>query len=69
MVGRSDKGLLITTGRFTAEAMREANRAGAPPIDLVDGEQLAEMLKELSLGVTTERVERVTIDPAWFASL
>lgn len=68
MVGRSDKGLLITTGRFTAEAMREANRDGAPPIDLVDGEQLCTMLKELNLGVATEQVERVTVDSAWFES-
>lgn len=69
MVGRSDKGLLITTGRFTAEAIKEANRDGAPPIDLVDGEQLCVMLKELDLGVTTELVEQVTVDPDWFRSL
>jgi len=69
MVGRSDKGLLITTGHFTPEALKEANRDGAPPIDLVDGEQLCSMLKELALGVQTELVERVTIDATWFSSL
>jgi restriction system protein len=31
MVGRADKGLIITTSTFTAEARREATRDGAPP--------------------------------------
>ena len=69
MVGRADKGLFITTGSFTPAAVREATRDGAPPIDLVDGDELAEKLKELSLGVKTELVERVSIDSAWFESL
>src|SRR3712207_5866660 len=37
MAGRGDKGLLITTGTFTAEAKAEATRDGAPPLDLIDG--------------------------------
>lgn len=49
MVGRADKGLLITTGTFTRDAVREATRDGAPPIDLIDGDQLADKLKELGL--------------------
>ena len=50
MVGRADKGLLVTTGNFTKDAMREAIRDGAPPaIDLVDGDQLIDKLKELGL--------------------
>ncbi len=40
MVGRADKGLLITTGTFSKEAVREATRDGAPAIDLIDGDQL-----------------------------
>jgi len=67
MVGRSDKGLFIPTGRFTAEAKREANRDGAPPLELIDGEELARMLKNLNLGVKTTMVESVTIDRQWFA--
>ena len=46
MVGRADKGLFITTGSFSPAAIKEATRDGAPPIDLVDGDQLAEKLKE-----------------------
>ncbi|MCE1239162.1 MAG: restriction endonuclease [Azonexaceae bacterium] len=68
MVGRADKGLFITTGSFTPAAIKEATRDGAPPIDLVDGDELAEKLKELGLGVKTELVERVDIDPNWFAN-
>lgn len=69
MVGRADKGLFITTGSFTPAANKEATRDGAPPIDLVDGDELAENLKELALGVKTEQVERVSVDVAWFESI
>lgn len=69
MVGRADKGLFITTGSFTPAAVKEATRDGAPPIDLVDGDELSEKLKELSLGVRTEMVERVSVDAAWFKSI
>lgn len=71
MVGRADKGLFITTGNFTKEAIREATRDGAPAIDLIDGEQLLDKLKELSLGVRTEKVEveKVTVDHDWLLSI
>lgn len=66
MVGRADKGLMLTTGSFTRSAIKEATRDGAPPIDLVDGDELADKLKELSLGAETEVVEKVKIDKEWF---
>jgi restriction system protein len=71
MVGRADKGLLITTGAFTKDAIREATRDGAPAIDLVDGDQLVEKLKLFSLGVNTKRIEieQVSIDHDWFLRL
>ena len=71
MVGRADKGLFITTGTFTKEAIREATRDGAPAIDLINGEQLMDKLKELGLGVQTEQVqvEKVTVDHDWFMSI
>lgn len=69
MVGRADKGLMITTGTFTRDAIREATRDGAPPIDLVDGDQLADKLKELGLGVKTEVVEKITVDDSWFQQI
>jgi restriction system protein len=49
--GRADKGIIITTGTFTAEARREASRDGVPPIELIDGEKLVEMLEQLELGL------------------
>jgi restriction system protein len=69
MVGRTDKGLFITTGTFTAEAKKEATRDGAPAIDLIDGDSLCDLLKNLKLGVTTRMVEEVSIDPSWFAKI
>jgi restriction system protein len=69
MMGRADKGLIITTSTFTKEAQREATRDGAAAIDLVDGEQLVSMLKEFKLGVSTRQVEEVTVDPAWFTDI
>jgi restriction system protein len=62
MVGRADKGLIITTGTFTAEARKEATRDGAPAIDLVDGDALCDLLKSLRIGVKIEIVESVTVD-------
>jgi restriction system protein len=69
MIGRTDKGLFITTGTFTAEAKKEATRDGAPPIDLIDGDQLCELLKNLKLGVATKMVEEVAVAPEWFGGI
>jgi restriction system protein len=69
MVGRADKGLIITTSAFTADARREATRDGAPAIDLVDGEVICGLLKDLKLGVTVKLVEEVQVDPKFFGSI
>ncbi len=69
MVGRAEKGLILTTGRFTIEAQREATRDGATPIDLIDGELLMDKMKELKLGVAAKMVEVVEVDKDWFASI
>jgi restriction system protein len=69
MVGRADKGLFITTGTFSRDAIKEATRDGAPPIDLVDGDQLADKLKEFGLGVQTAMIESVSVDEAWFKEI
>lgn len=64
MMGRADKGIILTTGTFTADARREALRDGVPPIELVDGEKLVDMFKELQLGLKP----RITydVDEAFF---
>jgi restriction system protein len=68
MVGRADKGIILTTGTFTREAKAEALRDGAPPLDLIDGEEFVQMLKAYRLGVTvTEKtIEEVTVNQEWF---
>ncbi|WP_084613244.1 restriction endonuclease [Planktothrix rubescens] len=69
MVGRTDKGLFLTTGTFTSSAKKEATRDGAPVLDLIDGEQLCQILKDLNLGVETKMIEVVEIDQNWFNHL
>lgn len=66
MIGRADRGLIITTGTFSREAKLEATRDGASPIDLVDGELLLDKLKELGLGVAIKTIEQVSVVPEFF---
>ena len=68
MAGRGEKGLLVTTGTFTRGARDEASRDGAPPVQLIDGEDLCDLLKEYDLGVTTRtrQIEDIEIDATWF---
>jgi len=56
MAGRADKGIIITTGRFTQDAKAEAVRDGVPPIELVDGEKLVSMFEKLEFGLTPRTV-------------
>jgi restriction system protein len=71
MSGRGEKGLLITTGTFTKDAKSEANRDGAPPVELIDGESLCELLKQYDLGVVTtlRTVQDVSVEPSFFTDL
>ena len=69
MIGRDVKGLFITTGTFTKEAIKEATRDGGPPIDLIDGNLLCDKLKELNLGVETKLTETVEIKNEWLNNL
>ncbi|MGC9527326.1 MAG: restriction endonuclease [Limnospira sp.] len=69
MVGRTDKGLFLTTGTFTHAAKQEATRDGAPALDLIDGEQLCHLLKDLQLGVETKMIEVVQLNKSWFDHL
>ena len=61
MSGRTDKGVFLTTGTFTSDAQREAARDGVPPVELIDGKKLVEMLCKLNLGmipVPTYKVDK-----------
>ncbi len=71
MMGRADKGLLITTGAFTRDARLEAQRDGATPIDLIDGEELVEKLEQLGMGVEVRQriVEDIILKTEYFQNL
>lgn len=69
MMGRADKGLIITTGRFTTDAQKEATRDGATPIELIDAVELCRLLRELKLGVNVRTVEVEEVDERFFAAL
>lgn len=71
MAGRGEKGILITTGTFTREAKAEAVRDGAPPVDLIDGDELCELLRVYEIGVRVQvrTVEDITIDQGFFEDM
>ena len=69
IMGRVDKGVIITTGIFSREAIKESIRDGATPIDLIDGNELATHLKELGLGVDVKLVEKVIVKDSWFDNI
>jgi len=64
MIGRADKGIIITTSSFTHAAVQEANRDGAPQVELVDGEKLIEMFEKVELGLSKRTV--YDVDLAYF---
>jgi restriction system protein len=61
MIGRAEKGIILTTGTFTKEAQKEANRDGAPPIELVDGEKLVEMFEKVELGLKPRTIFEIDL--------
>lgn len=56
MIGRADKGIILTTGTFSEDAKREASRDGAPPIELIDGKKLVELFEKAELGVKPKTI-------------
>ena len=64
VMGRAEKGIMITTSTFSNSAIKEANRDGVLQIELVDGEKLVEMFEKVELGVKRKLVYEV--DLAYF---
>jgi len=64
MQGRADKGIILTTGRFSKEAKNEAIRDGVPPIELVDGEKLVDIFEKFQLGLIPKTI--FDIDTSFF---
>jgi len=67
MIGRAEQGLLLTTSRIADAAREEASRPGAPPIELIDGQKLCDLLREKNLGART--VEVAEVQNAYFSGL
>lgn len=65
MLGRAEKGIIVTTSTFTNAAIQEASREGAPQVELVDGNKLVEMFERVELGL--KRREVYDVDLAYFA--
>lgn len=61
MIGRAEKGIIMTTGTFSSDAIKEANREGAPQVELVDGEKLVEMFKRVELGLKPKIIYEVDL--------
>ncbi|RYX82554.1 restriction endonuclease [bacterium] len=61
MLGRAEKGIIITTGMFSQDAIREANREGAPKVELVDGEKIVKMFQKVQLGVKPKTIYEVDL--------
>jgi restriction system protein len=61
MIGRAEKGIIMTTGTFSTDAIKEANREGAPQVELVDGEKLVEMFKRVELGLNKKLIYEVDL--------
>ncbi len=64
MLGRAEKGIIITTGTFSQDAIKEANREGAPKVELVDGEKIVKMFEKVQLGVKPKTI--YAVDLAFF---
>jgi restriction system protein len=59
MLGRAEKGIILTTGTFSEDAKREASRDGAPPVELIDGQKLVQLFEERELGLKPKTIYEI----------
>lgn len=64
MIGRAEKGIIMTTSTFSNAAIQEANREGALKVELVDGTMLVKMFEKVELGLIKREV--YDVDLAFF---
>ena len=62
-----EKGVFITTGKFTKSAKEEASNAGKQQIDLIDGEDFINKLAEFEIGI--KEVKDYEINEDFFKSI
>lgn len=58
------RGTIISTGKFSRGAQEAAFERGAPPITLIDGDKLLDLLMEHQIGVSKKSVDYYEFDPA-----
>jgi restriction endonuclease Mrr len=63
---RMDKLLFVTTSDYTVGAREVANEEGAKPVQLVTGDELADLMIRNRIGVSTHAVERFEVDEEFF---
>jgi restriction system protein len=63
------RGTIITTGDFSRGAKEVAFERGAPPITLIDGERLIDLLIEHEIGVRKRTVQLIEFEPADFTDI
>ncbi|MDE2966714.1 MAG: restriction endonuclease [Chloroflexota bacterium] len=69
MEGKAAEGLFISNGEFSSSAIDEAD-GGEPPIELVDGDELLDLMHTNRFGLIFDELGRVTgVDDDWFRGL
>lgn len=63
------RGTIITTGNFSKGTVQVAFEAGAPPITLINGEKLIDLLIEYGLGVRNRTIELMELDADAFVQV
>ena len=59
-----ERGLIITVGKFSRDALAEASMQDRTPISLVDGDRLVDLLIENQIGVVTTPLRLLRLDVA-----
>ena len=57
------RGTIVATSRFAKGAVNAAFALGQPPITLIDGDRLIDLLIEHGIGVRTRKIEVLAFDP------
>ena len=57
------RGTIVATSRFAKGAVKAAFALGQPPITLIDGDKLIDLLIEHGIGVRTRAIKMLTFDP------
>ena len=64
---QAGRGTIVTTGGFSSGTIEAANEFGAPPITLIDGPKLVELLIEHGIGVRKKPIELWELDASAFS--